>query len=314
MGAGDMILRGFHPTAVFGAFGATAACARLLDFTPKQLAGAWGLVLSLAGGSMQFSREAEGTTVKRLHAAFAAQNGILACELTEHGLEGPLSALDGDFGVARLFGPSPDLERLAQKPARAAIHGVSFKPYPCCRLFHSTLDALAQVTDAFTLDPARIAGLEVTGPRLLVEQHMLRRPASTMAAQYQLPYTLAAALFFGPQNEDGFAAAARADPRLAAIEDKVTAERDDEFDAAFPRHFGSSTSMTLTNGEVRQARVLDSLGTPVNPLSDDALTEKTRGLLFAAGASVTADALRQACRVLVERSDPSHLMQALAHG
>ena len=35
-------------------------------------------MLSLASGSMQFSDEPEGTTIKRLHAGYPAQNGVLA--------------------------------------------------------------------------------------------------------------------------------------------------------------------------------------------------------------------------------------------
>lgn len=110
-GAGGMIARGFHPTAVFGAFAASATAAKLMGLSPERLQDAWGLALSLAGGSMQFSDETVGATVKRLHAGFAAQNGILAAELAARGVEGPASALEGRYGVARLFGVEPDLPR-----------------------------------------------------------------------------------------------------------------------------------------------------------------------------------------------------------
>ena len=71
---------GFHPTALFAGFGAAATAAHLLRLAPKQLAQAWGLMLSMAGGSMQFSQEPEGTTVKRLHGGYAALHGVLAAE------------------------------------------------------------------------------------------------------------------------------------------------------------------------------------------------------------------------------------------
>jgi 2-methylcitrate dehydratase PrpD len=38
---------------------------------------------------MQFSDEPEGTTVKRLHAGYAAQNGVLAAELAARGVSAP---------------------------------------------------------------------------------------------------------------------------------------------------------------------------------------------------------------------------------
>ena len=287
-GGGAMLARGFHPTAVFGAFGATAAAAKLHGLSPTGLLDAWGLALSLAGGSTQFSQESVGTTVKRLHAGFAAQNGVLAAELAAQGIEGPRSPLDGRYGAARLFGPEPDLARLSQPSAQREIHRISFKPYPCCRLFHSTLDALEEVTHGYATAPEEIATIAVGGPSIILHQHMLRRPQSTMAAQYQLPHALAAAILHGPRAERGFEEAARADARLHRLEDTVTAHLDPEYEAAFPRHFGTSVRLTLRSGEVREARVLDSLGTPARPMNAAALAAKADGLLEAAGARVRA--------------------------
>jgi len=87
-----VIQDGYHPTALFGGFGAAAAAACLLNLDEHGLARAWGHVLSLAGGSMQFSDEREGTTVKRLHAGYAAQNGVLAAELAQRGISAPARA------------------------------------------------------------------------------------------------------------------------------------------------------------------------------------------------------------------------------
>ena len=69
-GAADIIEHGFHPTALFGGFGAATAAAKLYGLDAAGMAQAWGLVLSAAGGSMQFSQDASGTTVKRLHAGY----------------------------------------------------------------------------------------------------------------------------------------------------------------------------------------------------------------------------------------------------
>ena len=293
-GGGAMLARGFHPTAVFGAFGAAAAAAKLHGLPAEGWLNAWGLALSLAGGSTQFSQESVGSTVKRLHAGFAAQNGVLAAELAKQGIEGPRSALDGRYGAARLFGPDPDLSRLVQPSAVREIHRISFKPYPCCRLFHSTLDALEAVTHGYTTPLDQIGALAVGGPSILLHQHMLRRPQSTMAAQYQLPYALAAALLHGPRDDRAFEAPARDDPRLHALEDRVTARLDSEYEAAFPRHFGTSLTLTLASGEVREARVLDSLGT--------------------AGARIRAADLLPVIAGLPQAADLKPLLDLLAHG
>ena len=175
--AAETIELGFHPTSLFVGFGAAAAAAVLLNLSPKELARGWGLALSMAGGSMQFSQEPEGTTVKRLHGGYAALHGVMAAEHAALGIAGPEQALEGRYGLIRNFGAKSDPERLNRPhPDGPEIHRISYKPYPCCRLFHSTLDALAEVTDNFSLDPQDIESIMVGGPDIMVTQHMLRRP------------------------------------------------------------------------------------------------------------------------------------------
>ena len=155
--AAETIELGFHPTSLFVGFGAAAAAAVLLNLSPRELARGWGLVLSMAGGSMQFSQEPEGTTVKRLHGGYAALHGVMAAEHAGLGIAGPEQALEGRYGLISNFGAQSDPERLnLPHPDGPEIHRISYKPYPCCRLFHSTLDALAEVTGDFSLDPEEI--------------------------------------------------------------------------------------------------------------------------------------------------------------
>ena len=273
--AAETIELGFHPTSLFVGFGAAAAAAVLLNLSPRELARGWGLVLSMAGGSMQFSQEPEGTTVKRLHGGYAALHGVMAAEHAGLGIAGPEQALEGRYGLISNFGAHSDPERLNRPhPDGPEIHRISYKPYPCCRLFHSTLDALAEVTDKFSLDPQEIESIVVGGPDIMVTQHMLRRPTSEMAAQYSLPFTLGAALYYGPASVAGFMGDALEDRRTLAIADRVDAVADPDMQAAFPAHFGSWLELKDRNGETRRSDVLDSLGTPANPMRRNDLVAK----------------------------------------
>ena len=277
--AAETIELGFHPTSLFVGFGAAAAAAVLLRLPPRELARGWGLVLSMAGGSMQFSQEPEGTTVKRLHGGYAALHGVMAAEHASLGIAGPEQALEGRYGLISNFGANSDPERLNRPHADGPeIHRISYKPYPCCRLFHSTLDALAEVTGGFSLDPREIDSIVVGGPDIMVTQHMLRRPTSEMAAQYSLPFTLGAALYHGPSSVAGFMGEALEDPRTLAIADRVEAVADAGMQAAFPSHFGSWLELKVRNGETRRSDVLDSLGTPANPMHRADLIAKFDGL------------------------------------
>ena len=278
--AAHVVEHGFHPTSLFAGFGVVAVTAAMLQLDAAQLQRAWGLLLSMAGGSMQFSQETVGTTVKRLHGGLAALHGVMAAELAVLGIDGPEQALDGRYGLLNIFGGNQDAGRLNLRHTDAPeIHRVSFKAYPCCRFFHSTLDALREVTREFTTDASYIAKYRVGGPEVLSTQHVVRRPESEMAAQYSLPFALGAASVYGPRSVDGYAESSLQDEQVLAIADRVDVEIDDSLQQQFPDHFGSWLEIKLKDGTVRRAEVLDSIGTPANPMNTAELVAKFDSLV-----------------------------------
>lgn len=306
--AAHVVEHGFHPTSLFAGFGVVAVAAVMRDFDAERLQRAWGLMLSMAGGSMQFSQETAGTTVKRLHGGLAALHGVMAADLAALGIDGPEQALDGRYGLLNIFGGDQRFERLTLRHADAPeIHRVSFKAYPCCRFFHSTLDALRELTAEFSVDAASILRYRVGGPEVLSTQHVVRRPESEMAAQYSLPFALGAATVYGPRSVDGYAADALADERVLAIADRVEVVADSDLQAQFPDHFGSWLEIELADGRVRRAEVLDSIGTPANPMDLDELIAKFDNLV----APVNADLKGADIALAVESLDCKESLRKL---
>ena len=283
MATGASILEyGFHPTALFGGFGACAAAARLYGLDRQGLEDAWGLLLSMIGGSAQFSQDPRGTVVKRLHGGFGAKNGILAAQLARQGITGPGRAFDGRFGLLSLFGQGDSLpEKLDPNDGGPlAIHRISLKPYPCCRLFHSTIDAMREILGELPYANLQtIDAIHVGGPNVLPEQHMIRRPESMMAAQYSLPYSIAAALEQGPYDISAFDEETLAHPVRQRISDKVSCVADEAMQAAFPEHFGSWIEFRFVDGTSKRVDKLDSYGTPSAPMSTADIVSKADGLL-----------------------------------
>jgi 2-methylcitrate dehydratase PrpD len=278
--AARVIHDGHHPTALFGPFGAAAAAARLMGLDEQGLARAWGHALSLAGGSMQFSDEPEGTTVKRLHAGYGAHNGVLAAELAARSISAPARALDGKYGFMALYSKSPRMEELAvPRGAPLQIHVVSFKPYSCCRLFHSLIDGLREVSDNFELRPESIKRIAVRGPGVLADQHMMRRPTSVMAAQYSLPFVVGATLVYGPHHYDSYREDKLSDAGILSLADRVECEADADIEAHYPAQMGTAVEITRADGTRRSATVMNSRGTAANPLSTEALYAKAEGLV-----------------------------------
>jgi 2-methylcitrate dehydratase PrpD len=313
VGAPNVIEHGYHPTALFGGFGAAAAAGKLLGLDGPGIASAWGLMLSMAGGSMQFSEDPLGTTVKRLHGGYGAHNGTLAAEFATLGIAGPSRALDGRYGLGRLFGQNPDFSELARaQGAPLEIHRISMKPYPCCRLFHSTIDALRDVTDNFSLDTGVIAEIRVGGPAIMCTQHMLRRPISVMAAQYSLPFSLATSLVYGPDAYEAYGEDKFEDSRVLGLADKVEAVEDKKMEAAFPDHFGSWVEVRTASGDTRRADILDSIGTPARPMDTDALKDKITGLLAPLETAPKIADIAAAVQDFEQESGPARLIALFA--
>jgi 2-methylcitrate dehydratase PrpD len=288
--------KGYHPTAVFGGFGSAAAAACLFGLSPGQLAQAWGHVLSLTAGSMQFSDEPSGTDVKRLHAGYAAQSGVLAAELASRSIAAPARSLDGKYGFFALFAADTYREDLLLPgpDEMLQMHQVSLKPYSCCRLFHSLIDGLREVSDSFTRQIDEIDRIFVRGPGVIFEQHMLRRPTSVMAAQYSLPYVVGATLAYGPHRFDAYHVSKLEDPSILKVADKVEGSRDPEIEAHYPAQMGTSIELRFLDGSTRSAKVMNSRGTVRNPLSNDDIYAKASALAQEAGDKRDLSKTRQA--------------------
>ena len=183
-------------------------------------------------------------------------------------------------GCSPIFGRDQEPARLNTPHADAPeIHRISFKAYPCCRFFHSTLDALHELTDGFSIDARTITRYRVGGPEVLSTQHVVRRPQSEMAAQYSLPFVIGAATIFGPRSVEAYWDAALTNENILKIADQVDVVVDANLQAKFPDHFGSWLEIELKDGSVRRAEVLDSIGTPPNPMTMDDLIDKFDSLV-----------------------------------
>ena len=309
--AGGVIEFGFHPTAVFGAFGAATTAAALMNLPQRGLLTAWGHALSLSAGSMQFSDETEGTAIKRIHAGYAAQQGVLAAEMAEIGIGAPLRAVDGKYGFLTLYGKDPNPALLRRGDGPLIVHNITFKPYACCRQFHSVIEALGKATDGFSAEG--IAGIVVRGPRVLADQHMIRRPTSPMAAQYSLPFVVGASLEFGPTNFDAFQESNLEHPGILKWADMLQVEHDQDLQAQYPAHFGSEVEVSFAGPrDPRKHRLLDSRGTPGNPFGWDDLIQKGQQLTSRLPRPLPLDALRATLAALREETSISRLVDLLA--
>ena len=194
---GAQYARGFHPSAVCGAFGAAAAVANLNHDTAELIENTLGLVGSFAAGSQQFLDT--GGWNKRVHVGYAAHNGIVAYRLSQAGVQGAPDAFEGKYGAFVNFSGRPRPERLLEGLRRGhAIDETATKPYPCCRYAHAPLDALIEILNEHDLNPKEIEHIEVRIPsipmELIVEPvERKRSPHTIVDGQFSMFFLAAAA-------------------------------------------------------------------------------------------------------------------------
>ena len=129
--ATDLSVRGFRTTPIYGAFGAAAACARLLRLDAVRTLHALALTTHGAAGLREFADS--GTDEYPFQAGVAARNGITSALLAAEGVVGTPTALTGRAGLYRAYGlPDKNYAHrlLAGLGGDFELEKVTYKPYP----------------------------------------------------------------------------------------------------------------------------------------------------------------------------------------
>jgi 2-methylcitrate dehydratase PrpD len=276
--SGAFHARGWHATAVCGAFAAALAAGRLDGLDPRRLTAALGLAGSFASGVMEHLED--GSWVKRLHPGWAGHSGALAAALARGGAPGPATILEGRFGLYRTFlGMEPDPRPFGTLGREWEILRVGYKPYPCCHLNHAYLDCALELLQAPGVSAETIDAIECRVPAgevpiVCEPAEVKRRPRTSYDAQFSLPFSVAAAFVDGKIGLDTYAAARLSDPRVLALAARVSHVVDP--DSPFPAAFPGWVRVRLADGRMLEARAPHGRGGLERPLPADALVEKFR--------------------------------------
>jgi 2-methylcitrate dehydratase PrpD len=269
--------RGFHPTAICGIFGATAAAARLGGSSAGDAASALGIAGSMASGLFAYLDDA--TATKPIHPAWAAHGALLAARLAAHGAEGPPGVLEGRFGVFHAFLDTRiDLEpQLADLGERWETPRIAFKPYPACHFIHGSLGATATLSDG--IDPGEIDDVVVfvpeAGVKLVLEPVASKvAPRTDYEGKFSLQYSTAAMLVHGRVGLTTYTPEALGDQRVLDLARKVRYETREY--ASYPAAFPGGVRIQLDDGRVLEADFPHQLGAPGNPMSPQQVREKFR--------------------------------------
>ncbi|MGE5273521.1 MAG: MmgE/PrpD family protein [Verrucomicrobiota bacterium] len=309
---GEFHRRGFHPTAICGIFGATAAAARLRGLSVAEAASAFGIAGSMASGLFAYLDDA--TATKPIHPAWAAHGALIAARLASLGAEGPPGVLEGRFGLYHAFvGTRIDLEpQLADLGERWETPRIAYKAFPACHFIHGSLGATGSLLAE--VDPDEIEDVLVwipeAGVALVLEPAEAKvAPRTEYEGKFSLQYSTAAMLVHGRVGLATYTPEALTDERVLALARKVRYETR-EYDS-YPGAFPGGVRVTLRDGRTIGGDLPYQQGAPENPMTDDQVREKFRENAVLAGGSF--EALEEAVLGL-ESQDDVHAVLSLLSG
>jgi 2-methylcitrate dehydratase PrpD len=239
---------GWHPTAVCGAAGAAVVTLRLLVPDDEDThATAVRLALLQAGGL----RAAFGSDGKSLQVGMAAAAGVQAALLAEGGAVISRDVMDAPDGFAAAFGAR------VEDDGRPAIDENWIKPWPCCLMSHSAIEAATQA------DLAGAEAIEVVVHPVARRAAAYDEVSSGLQAKFSIPYLVA---FVARRGEPEPASFDGVDERVQEFAREHVRVRTDDA-------LGETEAVLIADGD-EVARVEASRGSPQRPMTAEQLAAK----------------------------------------
>ena len=191
-------LKGWHPTAVLGTVGASAAVAHLYGLNAAQCQHVIALAASMASGLVANF----GTMTKPLHAGRAAACAIESVRWVQKGLTAAPDALEHAAGYLSALSPHGAVDRTSAvgdlgSRFRILESGLSIKKYPTCYATHRVIDGVLDLCIRYGVGLQDVS--QVHTHIGVAQASMLRnhQPQTGLEAKFSLEFAVAASLVRG---------------------------------------------------------------------------------------------------------------------
>jgi len=313
--------RGFQSTATCGGFGAATAAASLMfngADRVQRIAETIGLVASFSGGLTQFYHS--GSTVKRIHAAHAAGEGVHAALLAQAGFSGPADILEGKDGFARAYADGHDFDKgLAGIGSQWRLLETAIKPHAISARVLSAVEATGDLLREHGLDAGDIAAIRVGIPKIIQGRLTVAEPKDVQAGQMSLPYCMAMVVKQGKAVPAGFTIniddfeGALADPSVMAISRAIACELDPDAErVSTEQSVGAKVTFTLKSGKSVEKFIEAPKGSASRPFTLDDHIARFRAEMAKRFAPAQIDAVLDEVRNFHKAGNADRLMQLLA--
>jgi 2-methylcitrate dehydratase PrpD len=268
----DHYLKGFHPTGTIGAFGATAACAHLLNLDLIRTRWALGITGSLASGV----RAHRGTMAKSFNAGHAAENGVVAATLAQSGFTASPDIFDDPMGYfAAACHGMVDRKLIKFGPPYFLVDpGVAMKIYPCAGVLHPALDAIIELAKEHDLHSTDVKRIRVSlGPDAALPL-VYDRPRTALEGKFSLSFSAAVALVYRRAGLEQYKGATLRDQKIRAVMKRVELVRDPRLQSVGNLGCQAEIEIQLNSRRTYRKYATVAKGHPKKPLTRDEIQEK----------------------------------------
>ena len=294
--------RGFHPSAICGAFGAAAAAGHLFRLSVPRFGISLGLAMQQASGLLAWASDHTENS-RPFNPGLAARNGTTAAYLASLGFGGPPTPFEGKYDAYNAFSGERHPEALlGEWGKRFYVPEFAYKLYSSCSFTHPGLDALLNIARQHKLAPADVQTIVLRFPKS--GAHMIdNNELKSHCAQYILPV----GLVFGGVTIDDILEDRLRHPEVARLRAATRMVADPELDGGWPEVYASIVEVTTSDGRRLSARVNHARGTMENPVTPDEIHQKYLKLATTVTTPAHAEQIAETVRQIDRSSDVASL-------
>ena len=267
--------QGFHSTATCGSIGAAAGAAKLLGLPREAVRRAISIGATQAGGL----RENFGTMTKPFHAGRAAENGVVAAEIAALGFTASPNGLEADRGFFRAAGGGFSPEMIEGKlgaPWTFHFPGISIKPHPSGSLTHPGMAVMMELILKHDIRPERVKRVVVGTNHNMPNALIHHSPKNELQAKFSMEFCMAILLLERKGGLEQFTDEVVNRSDVQAMIRKVHFGVHPEAEAAGYDKMTTIIEIELDDGTLLKGQADFGKGSPVNPMTDEELSEKFR--------------------------------------
>lgn len=262
----------YHTTGAWIAIAAAGLGARMMGLDETRIREALGIG-EYYGPRSQMMRCIAHPTMVKDGSGWGAMAGVTAAMLAREGFTGAPAVTVESEDTSDLWSDLGERWRITEQ---------YFKPYPVCRWAQPAMEAAAALKREHALGASAIRAVRVRSFREAVELST-RRPTGTDAAQYSLPFPVAALLVRGKVSAAEIGEEGLRDPEILRLAELVELIEEPRYSALFPAERWAEVEIETADGRMLRSGPAVARGSAENPLSDAEISSKFHELLSVSG-------------------------------